>query len=413
VVASLDNDSKDGSQPEVVTFNKELFLREYPRGLGYFYDYKINDAGDTVRHYPAGVAVYTVLLPEPERPDPAGNDLDNINGSGARVEVFQGNTRVAAYDVTEIGLPEALRTWTVLLVEVGFKNPNPRTGDDVYFRVLPFSGLDETIRAGIFAWEDRRAADAYQPGPDGRPVPAPIREIHAGVDVTGRLVLSGRTDDPASPYGLWVLRQDPGQPAGFVRVLPDTAPITALSYDSGRVLGARNGLVYEIGGPMRDDGTPLGADCEEEVTLLYSTSVGLSRTVFAGTVGGLRRFDEVRLRCPLVGQSARGPACPGSGSATGSSTASRAATRAPATATPAPARRVSSGACRASACRGAGSATSKRTARTARTRRAATPRAARASSAAGNAAGTARSAMGTSIVPTPSTRPAAPPSASA
>jgi hypothetical protein len=304
VVASLDNDSKDGSQPEVVTFNKELFLREYPRGLGYFYDYKINDAGDTVRHYPAGVAVYTVLLPEPERPDPAGNDLDNINGSGARVEVFQGNTRVAAYDVTEIGLPEALRTWTVLLVEVGFKNPNPRTGDDVYFRVLPFSGLDETIRAGIFAWEDRRAAEAYQPGPDGRPVPAPIREIHAGVDVTGRLVLSGRTDDPGSPYGLWVLRQDPGQPAGFVRVLPDTAPITALSYDSGRVLGARNGLVYEIGGPMRDDGTPLGADCEEEVTLLYSTSVGLSRTVFAGTVGGLRRFDEVRLRCPLVGQSA-------------------------------------------------------------------------------------------------------------
>ncbi len=303
VVASLDNDSKNGSEPEVVTFNKELFLREYPKSLGYYYDYKINGAGDTVRHYPVGVAVYSVLLPEPERPDPAGNDLANINNSGARVEVFQGNQRVAAYDVTEIGLPEELRTWTVLLVEVGFKNPNPRTGDDVYFRVLPFNGLDENIQAGVFAWEDRRAATATTLANDGTMQPSPIREVHAALDVNGRLVVAAGTDDPTMPHGIWVLRQDQQRRTGFERILADTVPITALAYDGGRLFGARAGLVHELGGPTRDDGTPLGADCEDEVTLLYSTSVGLSRTIFAGTEGGLRRFDEVRLRCPLVGQS--------------------------------------------------------------------------------------------------------------
>lgn len=304
VVASLDNDSKDGSQPEVVTFNKELFLKAYPRDLGYYYDYKINEAGDTVRHYPAGVAVYSVLLPDPLEPDPAGNDLDNINGSGARVEVFQGNQRVAAYDVTEIGLPEELRTWTVLLVEVGFKNPSPRTGDDVYFRVLPFNGLDGSVEPEIYAWEDRRAVNAEVPGPDGVPLPSPILDITAAVDINGRLAVAGVGTDPVHPFGLWLLRQDPDRRMRFQQVVADTAPTTALAYESGRLFGGRAGVVYEVGGAVRDDGEPLGADCEDEVTLLYSTSAGLTRTMFAGTTGGLRRFDEVRLRCPLVGQSA-------------------------------------------------------------------------------------------------------------
>ena len=134
-------------------------------------------------------------------------------------------------------------------------------------------------------------------------MPSPIREILAAVDVNGRLVVSGATDDPQAPYGLWLLRQNPDRSMVFERVQADTEPTTALAYEGGRLYAARKGIVYAVGGPLRDDGEPLGGDCEDEVTLLYSTSVGLTRTLFAGTVGGLRRFDDIRLRCPLVGQS--------------------------------------------------------------------------------------------------------------
>jgi hypothetical protein len=309
VVASLDNDSPDGSEPEVITLNRELMLGAYPTRLGYYYDYRINAAGDTVRHYPTGVAVYSVLQGIPDGVAPADAETANINLSGARVEVLQGNTRVASYDVTEIELAEDVRTWTVLMIEVGFRNPNPRTPEDVYFRVLPFNGLERAVEPQVFGWQDTRATEALDLTTEEIQT-APIGAVLAAADMDGTLIVSGEvegaTDETPDRYGLWVTAADQNGRSFLLRVTRDTEPTTALMAEGGTVYAARgdSGLVYPLGGPVFDDGTPVGADCTSTVHFLYASSAGIARTIFVGTESGLRRFDELRLQCPLAGADA-------------------------------------------------------------------------------------------------------------
>ena len=297
-VASLDSDSEDGSSPEVVTLKKDLFLKRFPKHLGYAYEYTLDEAGNTVLHYPVGVAVYTVrnFLNEGDAPT-------NINESGATVEVFEGNTRIARRRITELNLPESVQDWTVFLIEVGFKRANPLSAADVYFRLMPFEGMDWQTAPNAFAWEDLRAAAALE-GRNGAPGSAPLESAYTAVDANGQLFVAGSTGagDPGGPsYGTWRLESDTTGRSRFVRERSESVPTLALSFDGTSVYAARGQVMSVLDAAPRADGGYSGSICGGEISRVYAATSS-STVQFVCTEAGLARFDAARLRCRTEGR---------------------------------------------------------------------------------------------------------------
>ena len=137
-VMSLDRNSTDGSVPEVLTIYKQNFMSSYPTYLSYYYDYVKNSQNKT--YYPTGMGIFTVKCQTS-----VTNPLKSIYDSGAVVKVYQGNTYLGKFALSDLAIDagESNRVyWSVFQIEMGYTKTNPSAVDDIYFRVVPVGSLD-------------------------------------------------------------------------------------------------------------------------------------------------------------------------------------------------------------------------------------------------------------------------------
>ncbi len=125
--------SSDGGAPEVLTIYKRNFMSSYPQDLTYYYDYGLED------YYPSGIGVFSVYCPTA-----VTDDTKSIYDSSAEVKVYQGNTFLGKFSISDIAmgsLESNRKYWNVLLTEMGYTVASPDDTSDIYFRVVPYGSL--------------------------------------------------------------------------------------------------------------------------------------------------------------------------------------------------------------------------------------------------------------------------------
>ncbi len=205
VTVELLRRSANGAEPESLAFRLRNPLGAYPKGLAYHYT-----AADGRRHYPIGVGVLTVIARPDISPDVAGpapgadsRRVDpDIHRSRAVAKVYRGSTFVGRFDIGRTELPpgeDSNRTWTPFVVEYGFTKSMPLTDDDMYFRVVPFTAIKQSVERRRWLYEDRSASE------NG------LVRVRDTLDFDGVLYAAGagaETLPPTERFGLWYLGAD-------------------------------------------------------------------------------------------------------------------------------------------------------------------------------------------------------------
>jgi hypothetical protein len=209
----LQRRSANGAQPESLAFRLRNPLEAFPVGLAYHYT-----AADGKTHYPVGVGVLTVVArpdASPDHPpvepgaedslaaerDPRRVDPD-IHRSGAVAKVYRGSTFVGRFDIGRTELPpgeDSNHTWTPFVVEYGFTVASPTTDDQMYFRVVPFTAIKQSVERRPWMYEDRSATR------NG------LLRVRDTLDFDGVLYAAGVGPDTAPGglrFGLWYLGAD-------------------------------------------------------------------------------------------------------------------------------------------------------------------------------------------------------------
>lgn len=206
----LQRRSANGAQPESLAFRLRNPLAAFPVGLAYHYA-----AADGTTHYPVGVGVLTVVArpdASPDLPplqagveDPAAAERDprhvdpDIHRSGAVAKVYRGSTFVGRFDIGRTELPpgeDSNRSWTPFVVEYGFTVANPTSDDQMYFRVVPFTAIKQSVERRSWMYADRNASA------NG------LVTVRDTLDFDGVLYAAGigpATAPEAGRFGLWYL----------------------------------------------------------------------------------------------------------------------------------------------------------------------------------------------------------------
>lgn len=135
-IAELDRNSTDGSTPEVLTIHKQNFLGAYPDTMSYYYNYI--KGTQITKFFPAALGIFSVKN--------AGST--SIYNSGAVVKVYQGNTFLGKFSVSDLSISAGesnKKYWNVLQVEQGYTKASPASADDIYFRVVPYGSQSATL----------------------------------------------------------------------------------------------------------------------------------------------------------------------------------------------------------------------------------------------------------------------------
>lgn len=209
----LQRRSANGAQPESLAFRLRNPLEAFPKALAYHYA-----AADGKTHYPVGVGVLTVVARpdatpdqppvEPGAGDPLAAERDprrvdpDIHRSGAVAKVYRGATFVGRFDIGRTELPpgeDSNHTWTPFVVEYGFTVASPTTDDQMYFRVVPFTAIKQSVERRPWMYEDKSA------GANG------LVRVQDTLDFDGVLYAAGVGPDTAPEgqrFGLWYLGAD-------------------------------------------------------------------------------------------------------------------------------------------------------------------------------------------------------------
>lgn len=290
VLLELQRRSDTGEGPESVVFRQINPFNGFPSKLAYHY---VDTGG--VSRYPVGVAVASVVARADRTLDgPAGSpdmrEIDaDVHRSEAVLKVYQGARFVGRFDIGETVVPpgeDTKSTWTPMVVEYGFTDANPIRPDQLYFRVVPFTAIKQTVQRREWAYTDRSAAEQGLVG------------ARASVDYDGTLFLAGRmawADAPA------------GADAEFFVLGPDPSGVRMRWHPIGNrcwpiyALGIFNGAVAASFGYPPAQAMPPPATACDWVDDPALNGVDVFGPLTGSDVGNLKACPPAAAMAPVVG----------------------------------------------------------------------------------------------------------------
>ena len=243
-LAELQRTSTDGTSPETMTMAQIQPYPTPPTGLAYNYLYGDDEAPN--RHFPTGVAAFTVQLNTDASVRAGEADTrplgDDIFRSEAAVKVYVGTHFIGRFDIGTTVIPpgeQNKRSWTPFLVEYGFTDANPTRDDQVYFRVVPLSAGKQRVERRRWMLEDTTATAAGIKVPEAYLVTG--ERLNVAGRVTDALAERPLAEGGGGPFGLFFLVRPPGFTAPlWLRSRTDTVP-PARRFNS---LGALDAQVF-------------------------------------------------------------------------------------------------------------------------------------------------------------------------
>lgn len=290
VLVELQRRSDTGENPEAIVFRQINPFNGFPAGLAYHY---VDTAG--VDRYPVGVAVASVVA-RPDRTSDGPSEVHDtreidpdVNRSEAVLKVYQGARFIGRFDIGDTVVPpgeDTKSTWTPMVVEYGFTDANPMRPDQLYFRVVPFTAIKQTVQRREWAYADRSAAEQGLIG------------ARSSVDFDGTLFLAGLMGWADAPEGA---------ASQFFVLGPDASGVRLQWYPAGNrcwpiyALGIFNGAIAaSFGYPPAQAMSPPTAQCDwvDDAAL---NGVNVFGPLTGSEAGNLKLCPPAAAMTPVVG----------------------------------------------------------------------------------------------------------------